>query len=320
MGEALTQDEFFSEQWPSIARRLASVLTKNGAPRSEVEDLVQETAARLVKAWHTVDQSRSVEAFARTVALNAWRDQWRRRGNHEVLKEEFELASRESHVEDVTIARMEIQRVGRALRSLPAQNADVIRGLVADSAGGGAGPVSAATRMARSRARFALTRVLETAVGALLLLGGALRRGRRVAGAVAAMGAGAAVAFSVLGIAGATAGRDGADSAATTNHVFRASSGTEQPDATSNYRYTYSIRAWSRVEHGRTTRTRAAEPNYYFVGVGPTKVGAYLDLHKFGYGIKVQRTKSGVPVCTYGRAPKSGATCSADSAGPSRRR
>lgn len=162
-------DRFFSHVWPDLARRLAAYLAGLGVPVSDREDLVQETALRVYRAWGSVDLARPIEPFIRTIAANAWRDQLRRTCDAASLCELGERPSREPDVEDVVAARWEVHRVARALTCLSLRQRELI--LAA-----GSSPVparsSASVRMARSRARRALRTALDTS---FVAVGGAAR-------------------------------------------------------------------------------------------------------------------------------------------------
>jgi RNA polymerase sigma factor (sigma-70 family) len=151
-------EKFFATEWPDVARSLRWMLARAGAPSRDQDDLVQETALRLLRIWDSVDPDRPVEALARRIATNAWRDQWRRRGSREllgVLPEHEGLAD----TERAALARIEVQEVARALRTLRPRTAETLREAVCEVEGATdcLGPASAALRMARSRARRQLT-------------------------------------------------------------------------------------------------------------------------------------------------------------------
>src|SRR5689334_3945351 len=78
---------FFAEEWPVLVPKLKAALARAGAPVADRDDLVQETAMRLLGMWASVDGDRAVGALARTIALNVWRDQWRKTGRREVVGE-----------------------------------------------------------------------------------------------------------------------------------------------------------------------------------------------------------------------------------------
>jgi RNA polymerase sigma factor (sigma-70 family) len=151
-------EEFFATEWPDVARSLRWMLARAGAPERDQDDLVQETALRLLRIWASVDPHRPVEALARRIATNAWRDQWRRRGCRELLGG---IPDNEgvADTERAALARVEVQEVARALRTLRPRTAETLRAAAYEVEGATEciGPASAALRMARSRARRQLT-------------------------------------------------------------------------------------------------------------------------------------------------------------------
>jgi len=108
----------FEKEWPALASRLDGFLARKGIRPDQREDLVQETGARLVGMWHSVDRNRPTWALTLTIALNILRDRYRR-GEPEIASEIPEIAAHYD-VESAGIARIELGRVKAALASLTA--------------------------------------------------------------------------------------------------------------------------------------------------------------------------------------------------------
>lgn len=164
----------FDDVWPDVARQVDAVLRSRGIDSSLREDLVQETAVRLLQAWHRLDLTRPIDGLAMTISLNLLRDHFRRRSNQEILGEVPEQPS-ELDVERLGMARSELHRVGKAMSKLSADHRMVLLSEVTDEcAPGPRGP--AALKMLRMRARRRLNSILETASSAAIGLSFRFRR------------------------------------------------------------------------------------------------------------------------------------------------
>lgn len=183
----------FEACWPVVARELEAILSRRGIDRYTREDLVQETALRLLQRWHDLDKDRPLVPLAATIALNLLRDGFRR-AKHEVrsecdLTEAIEVEASHSYgdVEREGLARLEFTRVAKAMRSLSPLHREVLLASVADPepeaspaecsapllrsiqtaahrpSSVGQGRSSAATKMLRMRARRRLLATLEAA-------------------------------------------------------------------------------------------------------------------------------------------------------------
>jgi DNA-directed RNA polymerase specialized sigma24 family protein len=195
-------DRYFATEWPAAARRIGWTLARQGVRPCDRDDILQETALRLYRAWATVDAERGVEPFARTIALNVLRDSVRRPVHSaEVLGDVPEQADSGDVVERTTLARIELGRVRRALTLLrPAEQRLLSEAVAAEVAGEAADVVApAALRMARMRARRQLVAVLRTASGLVGALA-ALRAARGSRTAVAATGVAAVAVAAVLAL------------------------------------------------------------------------------------------------------------------------
>lgn len=154
---------FFSRDWPSVASRLGRYLSAAGVPADDREDLVQETALRVYRAWGSIDQDRPIEPFVRTIAMNAWRDQLRRHRPLSRLELLPERPSTAPSVEHVAVVRSELRAVGHVLRQLTGSQ----RALLLTAAQPRDGiRMTARSRMARTRARRRLRGVLLEGSGA----------------------------------------------------------------------------------------------------------------------------------------------------------
>ena len=152
----MNAETFFQERWRDMTPRVQIWLARAGAPSSEREDLVQETALRLYTMRERVDWERPVEPLAYRIAINLWRDQWRRRGNREVIADIPEQACT-ADTERAALARVEVGEVARLLSTMQQSTARILRAAVrrdADTKSGA--PLTASERAARLRARRAL--------------------------------------------------------------------------------------------------------------------------------------------------------------------
>lgn len=163
----------FEVVWAGLAVRLRRFCAAAGVPTADRDDVVQETGARLWQCWDTLDPNRPVEPFARTVALNVWRDSWRAYGCRESIGAVPELAAVGADVERTVLARLQLRNVVRELRAMDEADRVLIRDGFAAQASTERSPAerphSAALRMARMRARkqLAISSGYRTPEGAL---------------------------------------------------------------------------------------------------------------------------------------------------------
>jgi DNA-directed RNA polymerase specialized sigma24 family protein len=283
------------------------MLARAGAPVSERDDLVQETALRLYRMWPKVDHERGVDALARRIAMNAWRDQWRRRGEREVLGEVPDAAGTHD-TERAALARVEVRDVSRALARLRPATAAVLRTAAADAESDAVaeGGTPAALRMARCRARRALQASLRVACAAVIVAVSAARAlGRPVRTGLAA-GAIATVALVLtLATTAGPASRPGRVDVWPANAVRAAAVHPVTPAA---------VAAGTATRHARhpaASHRGAARPGkptpYYVVHAGPSEVRAFFDVQAEGYGVRIQNSPANgpMPVCGYGATPSS---------------
>lgn len=155
----------FGKQWPVLQRRLNAFLRGKGVPPSEIDDLVQEVAARLVSFWHKVDPDRPLWPLTVTIALNLVRDRGRR-PDLELLGELPEVAG-STDVADASIARLELAAVVRAMDALTSsQKAALLQTVAPDDE---SVPSTSAEKMLRMRARRRLANAVGRVGGGLAL-------------------------------------------------------------------------------------------------------------------------------------------------------
>ena len=154
----------FEEQWPALARRVERLLARKGVPSEKRDDLLQETALRLIGMWPKVDPYR-IEALAATIALNLLRDEHRRKKSSDVVAQVPELAE-PCDVEAAGMARVELARVRTALASLSPKHRYVLLREVGDAS---VTMVSQdAEKMMRMRARKKLQAAMQKVSGLLI--------------------------------------------------------------------------------------------------------------------------------------------------------
>lgn len=175
-GQMSGDRELFEQQWPDLAKILHRVLAARGISATDRDDIVQETALRLVRKWDEIDHTRPVWPLATTIALNLMRGDARWRGTHKevTIDEQFDAPSG-ADVERAGLARLEIGRVGKAMGHLSsAHRAVLLQEVTDDPTAPDRG--AAATKMLRMRARRRLASLLETASASAWLLVMRLRR------------------------------------------------------------------------------------------------------------------------------------------------
>ena len=157
----------FEAEWAVLSRRLRLLLGRKRVPAAQHDDLVQETALRLLSMWDSVDLRRSLWPLTVTIALNLLRDRGRVVTRDDLVAEVPELES-SYDVETVGIARLELQRVRRAMEELsPTYRSALMREI--GSSASADGPEGAAEKMVRMRARRKLKLALEHVSGLVAL-------------------------------------------------------------------------------------------------------------------------------------------------------
>jgi len=296
-------DDFFATRWPALVPELRQALAKAGAPPADRFDLVQETAARLLAMWDRIDWDRPVGALARRIALNAWRDQWRRQGSRELVGEVPEQHA-SGDTERFALARIEVGEVARALSELPPATANVLRLAAVDAELAPVAPASPALRMARTRARRALAatlRIASAVASAVALSWRVLGRSGRTS--TASLGVLATAAFVIAGGAGWPHTRPAPLRA--DRPIVAIASPTRAVAAHRPAVAPHSHRGGSGAVAQRVPHRKPAAPPYYVIGTGDAGVAVFVDLDVQGYGVRVERPAAGttVPACTYGNVP-----------------
>jgi hypothetical protein len=128
------------------------MLLQRGVPRDVAEDVVQETAIRLLNNWHLLDNSLPTWPFVRRIALNCLVDRHRseRFETFETLPERAGLHDGEEQ----GLARFRLTEVWNAMARLSYKERSI---LLAEVGIVGKHPNSPAAKMARHRARQKLT-------------------------------------------------------------------------------------------------------------------------------------------------------------------
>lgn len=196
----------FELEWVVLSRRLRMLLARKGVNPNLHDDLVQETALRLLSMWDVVDRRRPLWPLTVTIALNLLRDRGRVVTNDDLVAEIPEFGGVHD-VEAAGLARVELARVRRAMGELSGSQ----RSALMKEIGGHAlatEPDSSGDKMLRMRARRKLKMALENVSG---LVAFRLRRFFEMAEAALAAKDGALSAAScvfclVIGF-GATVGR-----------------------------------------------------------------------------------------------------------------
>ena len=157
----MTEDDRrrFEDAWPSLAARLSARLAKRNVPQAIRDDVVQETALRLLEMWERVDASRSPWPLVVTIAGNLLWDDANRKSTREVPGVAGDELAR-SDVEEAAMARAELSNVSRAMRQLTKSQREALLAEV------GASDIAAsvspdALKMLRMRARRRLAVILE---------------------------------------------------------------------------------------------------------------------------------------------------------------
>ncbi len=118
----------FEAEWSVLSQRLRLLLVRKRVQPSFHDDLIQETAVRLLSMWETVDRRRPLWPLTVTIALNLLRDRWRRRVlPHADIDGIPHLASSQPGPEQLVLADLDRAVIRAALASLPEDYQMVIR-------------------------------------------------------------------------------------------------------------------------------------------------------------------------------------------------
>ncbi len=156
----------FESAWPDLSRRVERLLARKRIPISQRDDVLQETALRLIKMWDRVEPN-LLPSLTTTITLNLIRDESRRRKTQGILAEIPELAE-PGDVEAAGLARIELEKVRTAMNQLsPAQQSALLRE-IGDGAVAFSGTPDA-EKMLRLRARRKLQAAIQKVSGLFLL-------------------------------------------------------------------------------------------------------------------------------------------------------
>ncbi len=146
----------FEHSWEELRPRLERMLRQRGAEPHVVDDVVQETALRLLGAWDRIDGNEPLWPLARTIGRNCLADRYR----GPVVLPLADLPDRPDpqELEERGLARARLSKVQTALQILPPNDRSILLAEV------GVGPRvhnSSASKMARLRARKRLHEVMD---------------------------------------------------------------------------------------------------------------------------------------------------------------
>jgi DNA-directed RNA polymerase specialized sigma24 family protein len=300
--------EFFLAEWPAVSRRVGGMLNRRGLRPADIDDVVQETALRLYRSWGQLDAGRPVEPYAKTIALNVWRDGLRRGDQEQLVSDVPDAPTVSAGVEQIFLAREELSRTRRALgRMRPAQRGLLVA-VAEEELGLGTehGAVTDALRMARMRARRQLLVVLQSASAVAAAVGSGLRSLRRhqvatLAALPAAFALLAAVHISTRPAEVTPSGagvqqQRAAAAVATTQATTLVAPRQARPAVTAGHR-------------AQARRAQKVAPTYYWVSAGPAAVGAMVDVQVENVRVVVGDTGNGLPACVGGLDHLGDAAC-----------
>ena len=155
----------FTKHWPALEVRLRSFLAAKRVSPCDVDDLVQESAARLLSLWHKVDAQKPIWPLTVTIALNLVRDRHRKPAV-EVLGDPPEL-SWAVDAEHAGLARIELGRVLSAMKDLTESQRTALLQVLEPTVASGRS--DAADKMLRMRARRRLANAIGRASAGISL-------------------------------------------------------------------------------------------------------------------------------------------------------
>jgi RNA polymerase sigma factor (sigma-70 family) len=165
-------DPEFEGCWRELRPQLERLLRGRGANPDVADDVLQETAIRLLKSWGRLDHGRSIGPFARTIAINCLIDL--HRGQRAIPVEDVPDAPSVYDLEEHALARARLTTVEAVLDDLMPRDRTVLLAEV----GMGERLDNPATKMARMRARRRLTAAMDRVAAAF----GGVQLGWRRAG------------------------------------------------------------------------------------------------------------------------------------------
>lgn len=150
----------FERVWPGVSRRINAMLAVRRVPVCLREELIQETAFRLLSVWPFVRRREELWPLAATIARNLLVDHHREASRVELCDGVGEDLVSEDQVERIAEARFDLREVARAMAALNPRHRNL---LIAEATPTSAtiGRSTAAEKMARSRARAQLRRQLQ---------------------------------------------------------------------------------------------------------------------------------------------------------------
>ena len=157
----------FEAEWAVLARRLRLLLARKHVAPAQHDDLLQETALRLVSMWDSVDRRRELWPLTVTIALNLLRDRGRVVNRDDLVDELPEMQAL-TDVETAGIARMELTKVREAMDQLSESHRSILMKEIGGHIGS-ALPDGAGDKMLRMRARRKLRSALEKVSGLVAL-------------------------------------------------------------------------------------------------------------------------------------------------------
>ena len=178
----------FESNWPKLEPQLRSALARRRIPVDAREDILQETALRLIRSWDHI-RPESLWAFALTVSLNIVRDEARKKERRD--RSGYECPVTERDPEHEALVRIELDRVRVAFDGLNERQRTILLGEIGEAAVSASTP---AQKMARMRARRRLRALMEDASSVVAL---SYLKLRRLVGDADAVVAGTAARFGM---------------------------------------------------------------------------------------------------------------------------
>lgn len=142
--------------WPALAARLNRYLAARGVPVGRRDDLIQETAARVVAMAERVDPGMDPWPLTKTIALNLIRDESRRR--YSEIPSPIPDRPHPFEADAAGLARVELSRVAAALNGMSATHRAALLAEAGEGTVESRGPD--ADKMVRMRARRRLRDLL----------------------------------------------------------------------------------------------------------------------------------------------------------------
>lgn len=153
--------------WPDLRADVVGYLLKRGASREVVDEVVQDTAVRLLGCWQRIDHSRPLGPLANKIAWNLLVDHYRRTPALPVA--EFPDKCSVYDIEEHRVLRARLQAAAEGLRRLREQDRAVLLAEI------GVGRITS-NRMARLRARRRLQAIVDQVSSSLAVVPITVRR------------------------------------------------------------------------------------------------------------------------------------------------